>query len=162
MSMSGGTFPPPPPDQRAASATAAPWRWIGLGGAVAIALGSVLPWASINTALGSVSVNGTDGDGVLTLGCAVVAVVGFAVRRPLLALIPAAIGLAIGVFDLIDINRNIGGIDTEFARASVGFGLWLLVAGGVLAVIAAAMLISQKRAYRQPSVRQARPTGPAR
>ncbi|MGH9271978.1 MAG: hypothetical protein ACRDZ2_11960 [Ilumatobacteraceae bacterium] len=162
--MSGGTLPPPAPGQRPAVTVAGPpWRWIGLGGAVALALGSVLPWASIQTAFGSVSVNGTDGDGALTLACGVLAIIGFAVQKPLLAIIPAGIGLAIGLYDLININRNISNVDTEFARSSVGFGLWVLVAGGIVAVISAFMLIAQKRARSgHAAARAVRPTGPAR
>lgn len=145
--MYGGTLPPPPPPPQRASngAPGPPWRLIGLGGAGGLALGSVLPWASVQSVFGSITVNGTDGDGVLTLACGIIAIIGFAVRKPLLALIPSAIGLAIGLFDLIDINRNIGEVETDFARASIGYGLWLLVAGGVVAVVAAALLITQRR-----------------
>lgn len=115
------------------------WRWIGLGASAVIVLGSVLPWATVSTPFGSISAAGTEGDGVITLILGVIAVVGFAVQRFRLASIPAGLALATGVFDLVNVSRTIGDVDSEFARASVGYGLWLVVAGGVVAVLAASV-----------------------
>jgi hypothetical protein len=54
--------------------TAPTTYWIALGAAAAIVIGSLGPWA---TALGGiVSANGTDGDGVITLILALIALAG--------------------------------------------------------------------------------------
>lgn len=127
-----------------------------MGGAAALTIGSFLPWATVTSVFGSISVAGTEGDGIMTLICGVIAVIGFALQRPLLAIIPAAIGLAIGVIDLTNVSRNLGDIDAEIARASVGIGLWILVAGAVVAVVAAALLIPSRRTRD----RSARPAAP--
>ena len=54
--------------------TSAPaWRWIGLAGAVGLAVGSLLPWASVTSLFGQIDVAGTDGDGKYTLVLGLVA-----------------------------------------------------------------------------------------
>ena len=42
-------------------------RSVAMVAAGGVILGSLLPWASISTGFGTISMSGTDGDGVITL-----------------------------------------------------------------------------------------------
>jgi hypothetical protein len=88
--MRGPSMPQPSPGQAPiAGAHAAPSpgpagaHWLVLGGAVAVLLGSLLPWAEVTAPfVGTITVSGTDGDGLLTLlGAILVAGLGFATLR---------------------------------------------------------------------------------
>lgn len=91
-----------------------------------VALGSILPWATA----GPFSVNGTSGDGMITIGIGLsVGVWGLLSDRPpfpLVAMIALAIAGLIGIYDTLQIE----------APASVGVGLYMVMAGGGLAVLA--------------------------
>jgi hypothetical protein len=102
------------------------------GGAVAVVLGSFLPWASVLF----VSVSGietSDGKATAALG-AVTAVVALLVARRtgesrahIASLLLGLVAGAIAAYDLADISS------TEFAR--VGGGLYLTLAGAVAIVV---------------------------
>lgn len=107
------------------------------GSALLVLLGSLLPWATIDTGFGpSISVRGTEGDGVLTLllalagGAAAVAVV--MARKPIAAIggiVAGGLALPIGAYDFIDLARVSGG--GGLVEAHVGFGLWLVLLGSL-------------------------------
>lgn len=106
------------------------------GAALLVLLGSLLPWATVDTGFGSISVRGTEGDGVLTLllalagGAAAVAVV--MARKPMAAIggiVAGGLALLIGAYDFIDLARVSGG--GGLVEASVGFGLWLVLLGSL-------------------------------
>jgi len=153
--------PPPPPPPAAEPALAPPsvgWAAlatpeprprnvpaiVALGAAGVVVVGSLMPWATAKTVFGDISINGTDGDGVLTLILALVvgaiAVALLVGKRPRLwayvvLLIAALLTAFIAVYDLVDISRAVG---NEYAHVSTGAGVWLvaiaslvLVAGGV-------------------------------
>jgi hypothetical protein len=93
--------------------------WIAAG---AVILGSFLPWATA----GIVSVNGTNGDGVLTLilgACAALAAFRY---HTVAAALLAAAGV-VGVYDAAKV-ADVG--------AGIGVGLWLVIAGAILGVAA--------------------------
>ncbi|GAA1745346.1 hypothetical protein [Aeromicrobium alkaliterrae] len=101
-------------------------------------IGSIGPWVSA----GFVSASGMDGDGVITLLCAIViaGLTGLAlgvpdVRRWItwIVLLPAAASLLTTVYDVINISTS---GDEEYFSVSVGWGLWfaLLASLGVTAV----------------------------
>jgi hypothetical protein len=118
---------------------------LALVGAGAIALGSLLPWATLSSIFGSISVAGTQGDGVITLiVSALIAVFGIvAMTKPqsdsasfsILVFILAAIGVGIGIYDATRIQRVVSDVPESIAAASVGIGLWLLIAGALLAAV---------------------------
>lgn len=158
----GLPFPPPQgyPPQQGWGATAPPRGWtraesrratgplvIPLVAAALTILGALLPWATIQTVFGSVSVSGVDDgrDGTLTvflgLILGVVALVALVRRSRGVAVgvtaivIGVLVGL-IGVIDVVDVSRVADDVNAEgFARASVGVGLWLTCLSGVLAVV---------------------------
>lgn len=105
---------------------------LGIAGAV-VGLGSVLPWITVSSGLGSVSVNGTDDgrDGWITLGLAVVVIVVVLVPwsktwRALLATVLGLVAFGVGVYDWVDIRNKITDLPDAF-HGSVGFGLWLTI-----------------------------------
>lgn len=115
----------------------------GLAG-LAVCIGSLLPWATVTTAFGTLSVAGTSGDGKITLGLGVTLLVLAALQlsknplRPwVLTLLVGAAAGAIAIYDLVNVSNKAGELSSAFARADVGIGLWVVVAGGVLAVVAA-------------------------
>lgn len=135
-------------DQRAPkpAAAAAPttnqWpthRIVAAVGAGAVIIGSAMPWVSVTTVFGEISVNGTEGDGQFTIvGGGIVLVLVF-LRWYLAALIVASLTGAALIYDYTNVSRNVD-IDEEFARASVGWGLQLATVGAIVAAIAAFLL----------------------
>jgi hypothetical protein len=111
-----------------------PWL-IASGGAVV--LGSVMPWVSVATGFGSVSVAGTDGDGVITLVAGIAAAILSAVRKRLAALIIFGVTALVAGYDVINVRQTAADVSTDFARASVGWGLWLTLAGALAGLVLA-------------------------
>ncbi len=131
-----------------------PARWL-LGGAGALALGSLLPWAEV----GPFSKNGTSGDGVLTLILAIViALVAWpAIRtsigraRSVTTSIATALALFICVVDVVDVSSS----GNQVVEAQVGIGLWMATAG------ACAVLVGVIIATKRKVVRFSAATAPA-
>ena len=68
LASDGNWYPPQTAAAEPAGTTMSPQaRWLWLGGAVAVVIGAVLPWASLSTPFGTISKNGSDGDGILTM-----------------------------------------------------------------------------------------------
>ncbi len=108
----------------------------GLVSAIAVVVGALLPWVSVSTAFGTLSVSGTEGDGVLTIGGAVVAgaLLLFGRGRKWAAVIAAVVGVIvtiIGVYDLANVSSAAADASNEFAHGSAGVGLWLTVVAGI-------------------------------
>jgi hypothetical protein len=110
--------------------------WVIAAGA-AVAVGSLMPWVSVTTGFGSVSVSGTEGDGVFTLGAGIVAAVLGALRKRLAVLIVLAIAAAVAAYHVVNVSQRAQEVTTDFARASVGWGLWLVLAGSISGLVLA-------------------------
>ena len=114
-----------------------PIRVGGIIAAVMVALGAFLPWATVSSYFGSASTSGIDGDGKLTLVCAIAIGVMFGLwKRPALivAAVIAGIALIVGILDLIDVGRaaaDFGGV----VDASPGIGLFLTVLAAIAALV---------------------------
>ncbi len=100
-----------PPDNRLDKLS----TFLTLGGAVAVIVGSFLPWATVTAPfVGHISKAGTDGDGKFTLvvgiAIAVLAAVALAgYRNRILAiaiLVLAGVAFAVTLIDLVDINQR--------------------------------------------------------
>jgi hypothetical protein len=120
------------------------WQpFVAYGGAALGAIGSLLPWAEVNTVFGSADLAGTDGDGVLTLFGSLIYAAAFYFARQRwhiwAALLVAFAVLGTAMYDAIHIREVATDVSTEFATASVGIGLWLVIVGGI-AMFLAAML----------------------
>lgn len=119
---------------------------VALVGAVVIIVGSVMPWASV---MDIYTVNGTDGDGVLTIICAVLA--GAFVLPALMGkgprwmfVIPLFFGLvaaAIGGYDLANLADAVAGQD---GMAKLGAGLPIVIFGGLAAVVGGVLGLIKK------------------
>lgn len=109
-----------------------------VGGAMMV-VGSFMPWISARTGLGSISVAGTDGDGVVTLllGGAAALIALVHLDRPIAGLLrggiflAGAIGVVVAVIDYGAASERISGIDSAAVAASVGAGLYIVGLGSV-------------------------------
>lgn len=118
-----------------ATSTTLMWAWVTAAG---IGLGSVLPWASITIFLGTINVNGTRGDGKLTLVAAVVAAIGAGLANRWLFAVPCFVATAIMGYDAVNI-ASFGNDYSDVASVDIGFGLILglaaAIGGSVLGLI---------------------------
>ena len=62
-----------------------------------------------------------------------VMVVGLPTRT--LGLIAAFAAAGVGGYDLANVGENLSSVSSQFARASIGVGLYAVMGGGVLAVV---------------------------
>jgi hypothetical protein len=116
-------------------------------GALVLAVGSIGPWAEISAGFFSQSVNGTDGDGTITLVAAililVIAVVTASTNAKsglvVIALLAAMIAGGTGIIDAIDVRNRASDLAdvTRFADAHVGWGLWATIGGAAVALVGA-------------------------
>lgn len=121
--------------------------WIVVLAGGLITLGSILPWVTASAVfVGSISVNGMDGDGKITvvLGVILLAIgfigAGSGDMHPVTPIIPglAAIGVVITNYQNIqDSVREIQSSDV--GTASIGYGFWMIAIGGVVALMGAAL-----------------------
>ena len=125
---------------------------IGTGiAAIVIIVGSVLPWATVSLGDLSESVGGMDGDGAITLvlGLLLGAFAVYAYLRGAprglawAAAVVAAIVAVVAIIDIADVSSLSGDLG-DLADVSVGFGLWLVLIGGIAGTILAAALALRK------------------
>ncbi len=122
-----------------------------VGAAVALA-GSFLPWVSVISAFGSIDVGGFDaGDGKITAGAALAAgLLGYLGlttrdnRQVLAALVAALVGLGVAIYDFVNVGSKVSSVNSEYARASVGYGLYACLAG--FAICAGCLVVARKDA----------------
>ncbi|MBN2025378.1 MAG: zinc ribbon domain-containing protein [Actinobacteria bacterium] len=113
-----------------------------LAGASLVIAGSILPWAKLETMLGSVTKSGTRGDGVITLIAGVIILVMgilvLAVEKYRFALALAAIGgfgcSLVAIIDLVDLANRTAGVNSEFASVKAGAGIYLVLAAGLVVI----------------------------
>jgi hypothetical protein len=132
--------------------------WVAAAGVALTFLGVLGPWAKV-VGLLNVSVSGLDTDdgkfvGLFALGAlAFLALYAFRKRARLPLAIAGIFGLLVTVVagaDLLDIASSNNEVNSEFARASVGWGLYATVLGG-LAVFAGSLLTTIKHVRVRPS-----------
>lgn len=126
-------------------------------GAVLAAIGSVLEWASVDAGFTTVSKNGLDADGALTLpaslifgGLALSALIKvWSMGRMIGALVLAALVALVAVVDIADVSSRFSDLEAQGIEvdASVGIGLWLVLLGAIVGVVGCVIaLISPKPA----------------
>jgi hypothetical protein len=140
------TLPPPPPPRRdlvgpveVAPSKAGPIVMLVGGGLVLI--GSFLPWATVTTVFGTISVAGTNGDGKITLGVGLAIVLvsileltGTSGAR-ILNIVIGVVAAGIGVLDYANVSERIAGASSDVAQAAVGVGLYAVIAGGIAVIV---------------------------
>jgi hypothetical protein len=157
---------PPPPDQSTGAwpsslppigampqPTTKPWTThvaiLVIAGAIALAVGSFLPWVKASAGPFTATTNGTSGDGVLTLILAGLIVLLFAVVKPrrFAAIVTTVLAVIVALITLYD-TGNISSRAHDLANgtsgvsASVGVGLILAAAaafailiGGIIGIV---------------------------
>jgi hypothetical protein len=108
--------------------------WVAYGGAGAVVLGSLLPWVTVHSAFGSISIAGTEGDGVITLIIGLAFAAGFAAKKTVLAALAGFAALGMAIYELTNVQSGIRDAERElgeFATASVGIGLWIVLIGAI-------------------------------
>ena len=98
-----------------------------------LALGSVLPWAEVSALFLSRTINGTEGDGKITLVLGLLSgllfvVSGHSPAGTWLGTVVAAIGGAVAGYDLINLSSALSDIPPA-RMLSIGIGLYLCVGG---------------------------------
>ena len=141
------TLTPPTVQVATPQRTALPWRWIGLGAAGVMAISALLPWLTVRAAfVGEISASGTEGDGKIVLGLAVVVAIAFALQKKILSIVMAAVSASFALFEVIYISSQIGDANAEMdgmGSASIGVGVWLLVLAAA-AILTAAIKLPRK------------------
>jgi hypothetical protein len=113
-----------------------------MAAAGAALLGAVLPWATVATVFGTISVAGTNGDGRFTVVLGIViGVLALGGRTSRATGIPVIVLSAIlTLAGMVDLGRVSDAAksanNTGFAHASVGVGLYLTVAAGIAGIVA--------------------------
>ena len=98
-----------------------------LGAAAVAALGSFLPWVTVTIFLGTVTANGMDGDGKITLGiAAVLALVAWFARR--WAVIPALALTGIAIYEVVNIFSKLSDMKSQ---AQIATSLQISVHGSI-------------------------------
>ena len=140
-----GYYGYPPPPRAKVSEPVTGWATLACG--LLGVVGSVTPWASVHFLGFNRTINGTDGDGKLSVVCAgVVAVMGLLIALRVGHLWTSIVGLVFAVFtaligfaDVGSINGNYGPLkDAQVpdGAVSTAYGIWLVVVGGVLGIVA--------------------------
>lgn len=101
---------------------------------------------------GSVSKNGVEGDGAITLILCGIASVGFfTVKRAwlIVSMIMGILAALVSGYDLLDVQRIAQENDSDYVRVSVGIGLYVTFA---TAVVIAVTALTLWRRVRRPRV----------
>jgi hypothetical protein len=122
-----------------------------------IIIGSILPWATAQSVFGSMSKNGIEGDGKITLATGIITLLcGIAILVSEknsgwigLAVIASGASLAVAIIDLVDVSNKLSGISNEYVKASAGIGLYIVLVGGIVGIIGA--LVSATKGKPTPS-----------
>ena len=118
---------------------------LGLLGAAMVLVGSLMPWATVTTAFGSITASGTDGDGQMTLVIGVILIVliagklassGKASLLNILIVLAALAALAIAGYDISNVQEAVDAA-APFGSASVGAGLYVVALGAILSFFGA-------------------------
>ena len=150
QSFPGGAYPPPnpsyppPPPPAATTPGGADWTtWTTAIGAVMVVVGSLLPWVKATAPfVGTIEVAGTDGDGKITLVLGAVMALGL-IRSAgwrVVATLAAVVAAGIALYDISDASDAIDEaerVGEGMVAASVGIGLYVVLAGAVVGFVGA-------------------------
>ncbi len=117
-----------------------------------LALGSLLPWVKASAGIFTVTRNGTDGDGVITLILAGLAALLYFVIKPRPAAEWVALGLGavagvIAIYDIADVANRAHELaaNNSTVSASVGFGLIVAAIGAAAVVVGGIIGLTEAR-----------------
>jgi len=122
------------------------------GGAVVLAAGSLLPWFKASVAFFTVTKNGTDGDGVLTLILAVLVplIFGLVTSRTAasaMAFMAGALAAVVAVYDIADLSKRAQNllVRSGLVSANIGIGLILAAIGSLVIMVGAILAMKEAR-----------------
>ncbi len=118
-------------------------KQIALFGSAALAIGSLLDWATVSSVFGELSVAGTKGDGKLTLAAGLIALILFIQptrQKAMVGAIISLLGALISIYDFANVSSHVADVDSSIATADVGIGLYLCAIGSVAASVAGFVL----------------------
>ena len=142
------------------------WMLCAAAAALISLIGSFMPWGKVTVPFyGTITVSGTDGDGMLTMFLSLILIGGIAAYLfvekltkmwwrgiPVIAI--GAVLLLISVMDWTDIGSKAGQVDKDVAQVSVGAGLILILLASI-AIIAFGVLTLLNDRKNSPAVQQA-------
>lgn len=110
-----------------------------------IIVGSALPWATVQSVLGSINKSGMDGDGKLTIAAGGIAILGGILlvlnEGPLAGIIITGLAsgaaLTISIIDLNNVLSKTSSLTSQYVMGSVGTGIYIVLVGGVLSLLCA-------------------------
>jgi len=146
--------PPAPPPAAARQVTAAPvtgrspvTSWIVVLSGGLITLGSIFPWITASAVfVGSISVNGMEGDGKITIVLGVILLVfgfvgvGGGKIHPVILILPGVAAIGVVIINYQNIQDAVREIQSSgVGVSSIGYGFWMIAIGGVVAVVGAVL-----------------------
>lgn len=138
--------PPPPATQARPPQPPSHGARVMIGAAAVVALGSLLPWATATEPFGTISKDGTSGDGVLTLILSLAALLcgvscfrGQPDRRKvaITGTVLLVLSAAVSIYDMSTLPIP----STHLVVVNVGIGLWLCAIGSVVGTVAGIVAI---------------------
>lgn len=151
----GGPYPPPyahAVPRQAARRVAPGFGWLLFAVGILTAVASLLPWAVFF----GISIDGTKGDGTLTVLCAVIiSAVGLIIGlgqgllwAPITALAVAGLVTITALADIENVTRLVDSSPDAFdpGAVTVGPGLWLTLIAGLLGIGVSAVALLRRRA----------------
>ena len=120
--------------------------------AVVVLIGSLMPWVTFSTPVGSVGFSGTDihfvgsavdASVILTLGLVVGACVGFSLLRddhllPGIAAVLACVTAGLTIYDLDDVAGHVSNVQS----VSIGYGLWVTAVASIVLIAGSVMILN--------------------
>jgi len=118
-------------------------------GAIVILVGSIMPWGRVTTVFGTMTINGTEGDGVITIVLGgILLLVALAHKGTpgklysVAGVVLALIALYVSGATMLRMGGAAAGIDSEYASAGVGSGVFVTIVGSILAAIGSSKKIA--------------------
>ncbi len=122
------------------------------GGAALMIVGSLLPWVKAEAGFLTVTKNGIDGDGTLTLVLAGMVALLFALLRQATAagwivVVLGGFAGAIALYDTIDVSQKADELTNSSSlvpvSASVGVGLWVTLAAAIVILVGGIVALAE-------------------
>ena len=117
-----------------------------VGGILAV-IGSLMPWAQVHSLLGTISISGAEGDGLITAALGLF-IAGFSLlnltgQRRLSSratvLVPAVLLFPLAAWNYTKVNTAVAEASDGLTTATVGSGMYVLLVGSACALAAAAV-----------------------
>lgn len=143
------------------------WLVCAAGAALISFIGSFMPWGKVTVPFyGTVTVSGTDGDGILTMFLSLIVIGGIAAYLfveqltqkwwrgiPVIAI--GAILLLISIIDWASIGSKAGDFDEDVVNVSVGAGLILILLASIAIIAFGVLALLNDRKNNPPAPQQA-------